>query len=202
MAPEGHGFGRGGPTRSTAMSRTMVWFRRDSTLCTNYEQPVFGDSDVLASDSTQSGKWLIDTQFSVENVVPQSEVDMPGCSHPNACSGWTLVAPEDVDADANSGAMSPPLEFMLPYISQDIVAICCGAKGCGERLASPEVELLIDGSPPRYAFTATGGEKCAISQPPDVDAYSAGKPRDVKLSIRISAEKTIHSRRLLTYIGK
>jgi hypothetical protein len=110
--------------------------------------------------------------------VPKEETGHPECAHPQRCSGW-IVPPEK-----QAGWLS----FRLPDLHLGMVAICCGAKGCGRMLIEAGATFLIDGEKPKEPPEPLWGGKCAQVQAA-FEETSAEVPRDLEVSVRLPALK-------------
>jgi len=154
--------------------------------CAYFQQPAFGKSAVeVLSVGNPAGRdrpgsggdlaWTFDPSTPAgARVVPQEERDLPGCGHPQRCSGWAVPR----------GKQAGWLSFRLPELHLGLVAICCGSKQCGQMMIDAGAELLIDGKPPGQPPSPLWGGKCIQVQAGFGDDTGV-IPRDLTASIRL-----------------
>ncbi|MBT4519666.1 MAG: hypothetical protein HOC23_06650 [Halieaceae bacterium] len=149
-------------------------------VCVNFEHPVFGKPDVALLAALERG-WVFDPGRAEEQrAMPAEEKNLPQCRHPNRCSGWR------VPPDQQAGALS----FRLPALELGMVAVCCGSKGCGQKMLEAGAEFLIDGKKPVVAPQAHWADKCVQVQgriPERDQASKSGGGQPVRLDITLPA---------------
>jgi hypothetical protein len=147
-------------------------------VCINFEQPVFGKPQVELLGALDRG-WVFDPgQAITQRAIPAEEKHLPACTHPNRCSGWRVPP----------GQQSGNLSFSLPDLKLGMVAVCCGSKGCGEKLLDAGARFLLDDQPLASPAVQHWANKCVQVQARFPEPSTTGRTLRLDITLPLLEE--------------